>query len=271
LKWQSHHNNLLAVIGFLFNCSVNAQEGPAASAEELAVKLNNPVASLISVPFQNNLDYGIGTNHGAKYTLNFQPVIPIALSQKLNLITRYIIPVIDQQDITTEGKSEFGLSDATVSAFFSPSGSKNGWIWGAGPAFLVPIGTDDLLSTRKWGIGPTALILRQAKGFTYGFLANQLWSVAGDESRKDVNQLFLQPFFAYNWKTGAGLSLNSEMTFNWEDNSTIAFLNPMVTGVTKLGKQAVSLGLGPRIPLAAPSGSKPDFGLRAVSAKQKNE
>jgi hypothetical protein len=264
LKWKTPCKILMALACHLFHLSLNAQEKPGSSAQELAQKLNNPVASLISVPFQNNLDYGIGAYGGAKYTLNFQPVIPITLSRKWNLITRYIIPIIDQQDISAEGKSEFGLSDATVSAFFSPAGTRNGWIWGAGPAFLVPIGTHDLLSTRKWGIGPTALLLRQAKGLTYGFLANQLWSVAGNENRNDINQLFLQPFFAYNWKTGAGLSVNAEMTFDWKGNTTTAFLNPIVTGVTKLGNQAISLGVGPRIPLAGPSHSQPDFGLRAV-------
>lgn len=243
---------------------VRAQEKPGASAQDLAVKLSNPVASLISVPLQNNIDYGMSSYHGSKYTLNFQPVVPFHLSRNVNLITRYIIPIVDQHDITAEGTHQFGLSDATLSAFFSPVGSKSGVIWGAGPAFLVPIGTNDFLTTDKWGLGPTALILRQAKGFTYGLLVNQLWSFAGDENRNDVNQMFLQPFFAYNWKSGAGLSINSEMTFDWSSNSTTAFLNPLITGVTKLGKQAVSLGIGPRVPLAAPSGSKPAFGLRAV-------
>lgn len=258
IKW------LLLIPCVFFSVAIVAQEKPAADAQDIAVKLNNPVASLISVPFQSNLDYGIGQYNGSKYTLNFQPVIPFALNPKVNLITRYIIPIIDQHDVTGEGQHESGLSDATISAFFSPSKSKNSWIWGAGPAFLVPTGTDHLLSTRKWGIGPTVLVLRQSKGITYGLLTNQLWSVAGDENRKDVNQLFLQPFFAFNWKTGAGVSMNSELTFDWENNTTIAFLNPMITGVTKLGKQPVSLGVGPRIPLAGPSQSKPDFGLRAV-------
>lgn len=256
---QSSFKTTLLVITVGSSLCGSAQEKRAASAEELAVKLSNPVASLVSVPFQNNVDYGIGNFNGSKYTLNFQPVVPFALSKELNLITRYIIPLVDQHDVTGEGKGETDLSDATISAFFSPAGSKNGWIWGAGPAFLLPIGSDDLLSTRKWGIGPTALILRQVKGFTYGFLMNQLWSVAGDENRSNVNQLFLQPFFAYNWKSGAGLTMNSEMTFDWENKATAA-LNPIITGVTKLGKQAVSLGVGPRIPLAAPSQSKPDLG-----------
>jgi len=239
---------------------MRGQEQKGASAGQLANELSNPVASLISVPFQSNVDYGIGTYHGSKYTLNFQPVVPISLSAKLNLISRYIIPIVDQHNITGEGDDQFGLSDATISGFFSPVNSKNGWIWGAGPAVLVPIGTSDILSTRKWGIGPTALVLRQSNGLTYGFLVNQLWSFAGDKNRSDVNQMFLQPFFAKNWKSGAGISLNSEITCNWETNKTTAFLNPLVTGVTKLGKQVVSLGVGPRVPLGQPA----DFGFRGV-------
>lgn len=252
---------LQTITAITFPFFTMAQEKKGASAEELANKLSNPVASLISVPFQSNVDYGIGTHHGSKYTLNFQPVVPVTLNQKLNLITRYIIPIVDQHDITGEGENQFGLSDATISAFFSPVSSKNGWIWGAGPAFLVPIGTNDLLSTRKWGIGPTVLVLRQVNGLTYGFLANQLWSFAGDKNRSDVNQMFLQPFFAKNWKSGGGISINSELTFNWKTNTTMGFLNPLVTGVTKLGKQAVYLGVGPRIPLI---GQPADFGFRAV-------
>jgi len=254
-------NNVLSFIGVIILSSIlNGQEKTGVNAGEVANKLSNPVAGLISVPFQSNVDYGIGQYHGSKYTLNFQPVMPIGLSPKFHLITRYIIPIVDQHDITGEGDDQFGLADATISAFFSPIEGKNGWIWGAGPAFLVPVGTNDFLSARKWGIGPTAIVLRQANGLTYGFLVNQLWSFAGDENRSDVNQMFLQPFFAKNWKSGAGINVNSEITCNWASNTTTAFLNPTVTGVTKLGNQAVSLGVGPRIPLGQPA----DFGFRGV-------
>ena len=255
--------SLCAIISFL-SMNIFAQEKPGASAQELADKLSNPVANLISVPFQSNVDYGIGPYHGSKYTINFQPVVPITLSSKLNLITRYIIPIVDQHDITGEGEDQFGLSDATVSAFFSPSNSKNGLIWGAGPAFLLPLGTNDYLSTRKWAIGPTLLILKQVPGITFGFLTNQLWSFAGDKNRNDVNQLFFQPFFARSWKSGGGISVNSEMTFNWQAGTTVIFLNPVVNGVTKLGKQTVQLAVGPRIPITAPENGKTDFGFRGV-------
>jgi hypothetical protein len=264
MKTKNTNITLLFISGLLLPFLVKAQEKPATDAQALANKLANPAASLISMPLQNNIDYGIGPYNGSKYTLNIQPVIPISLGTKLNLITRYIIPVVDQHSITGQGEDQFGLSDATVSAFFSPANNKNGFIWAIGPAFLFPIGTDDLLSTRKWCIGPTALLLKQGNGLTFGFLTNQLWSFAGDENRTDVNQMFLQPFFTKNFKSGAGLGLNAEITFNWQAQTTIAFLNPSVSGITKLGKQTISLALGPRIPLGGPEESLSDFGLRAA-------
>jgi hypothetical protein len=101
-------------------------------------------------------------------------------------ITRYILPIVDQHDITGEGDIQFGLSDATISAFFTPVNSKNGLMWGAGPAFLIPTGTNDFLSARKWGIGPTAIILKQAAGFDLWFFSNHLWSFAGDEKPRVI-------------------------------------------------------------------------------------
>jgi hypothetical protein len=243
---------------------LKAQQKQGASAQELADKLSNPVASLISVPLQNNIDYGIGPHNGSKYTLNFQPVVPVQLNQKLNLIMRLVLPIIDQRDVTGENTSESGLSDATLTGFFAPTGTKNGLIWGLGPAFLIPTGTNDFLSTRKWGIGPSALVLKQAKGLTFGFLVNQLWSFAGDKSRSDVNQMFLQPFFAKNFKSGAGLGFNAEISSDWKSGNTTAFLNPIVTAISKLGTQTISMGVGPRIPVSGPASSRADWGLRAV-------
>jgi hypothetical protein len=259
----------LLTIGLIFaGVIVYAQEKPTAStetsAQELANKLANPVANLISVPLQNNTDYGIGKFNGSKNTLNIQPVIPIQLSKNLNLITRYIFPLVDQNDVTGDKTHQFGLSDATISGFFAPANSKNGLIWGVGPAILIPTGTNEFLTTKKWGIGPTALVLKQAKGLTYGMLINQIWSFAGDKDRTDVNQMFLQPFLTHNWKSGAGLGVNAEITSNWQAGNTTAFINPIVLGVTKLGSQTIQLALGPRIPVAAPSESKGKFGFRAV-------
>ena len=241
----------------------SAQEKVQESAADLAKKLANPIASLISVPLQNNIDVGIGENSGARYTLNIQPVLPFSLSKSINLITRVILPVIYQDNITGAGNNEFGLGDAVMSAFVSPSNANNGLTWGAGPVFLVPTGTDDFLTTKKFGVGPTAVALYQFSGFTLGALVNQIWSVAGNKSRPDVNQLFLQPFFSYSWKSGAGLGGVFEMTQNWEANTTTLWFIPSISGITSLGRQKIQLMIGPRFNLAAPGGAKADFGLRA--------
>lgn len=256
---------LLVFSFFLSSIAMVAQETkPVETAEDLAKKLSNPIASLISVPFQNNLDVGIGQFKGTRNTLNFQPVIPIRLSPKLNLITRVVLPFITQYNITKEGSYQSGLSDAVASAFFSPAVTKHGITWGVGPVFLLPVATDSLLASKKFGVGPTGVILGQIKGWTIGALVNQIWSVAGNKDRPDVNQMFVQPFVSYNWKSGAGIGINAEMTQNWRTNTTSIFINPVISGVTKLGKQTIQLVIGPRIQVAAPSGSKADFGVRAA-------
>ena len=247
----------IITLNFGVNIGIHAQQ----SAEELAKKLANPIASLISVPFQNNSDYGIGENKGSRNTMNFQPVIPFNLSKKMTLITRYILPFVTQYHITAPGAKQTGLSDAVVSAFFSPANDK--FTWGVGPVFLVPTATNEGLASKQFGIGPTAVILKQKGAWTFGALVNQIWGVAGGENRPEVNQLFLQPFLVHNWKSGAGIGLASEITQNWTANTTIAYVVPTVSGVTKLGKQTVSLAVGPRWAIG-PHNLRSDWGWRAV-------
>jgi hypothetical protein len=236
------------------------------SHEELAKKLQNPIANLISVPFQSNFDFGFGNDeHGWRYTLNIQPVIPITLTEALNLITRTIVPVIYQGDVVDDGgPSQFGLGDITQSFFFSPKKPAFGkLIWGIGPAFLWPTATNDSLGTEKWGAGPTGVALVQEGPWTIGLLVNHIWSYAGDDNRSDVNSTFLQPFVSHTWKSGFSLGVNTESTYDWEGDQWTAPINLFASQLVKFGKLPVNLEVGGRYYVEAPDGG-PEWGLRFV-------
>ena len=158
-------------------------------ADELAKQLSNPIASLISVPLQSNFDFGAGVDDdGFAYTLNVQPVIPISISDDWNMISRTIVPIAFRDYLPPPDGNTFGLGDITQSLFFSPkTPGPGGIIWGVGPVFLIPTATDDFLGTGKFGIGPTAVVLKQAGPWTVGVLGNHIWSVAGEDDREDVN------------------------------------------------------------------------------------
>ena len=236
------------------------------SNEEIVKKLNNPVATPITVPFENNTDFGIGDLNATLNVMKLQPVVPAKLSPNLNLISRVIVPFVTQYNIYDVGAHQTGLADVLASFFISPAATKNGFFWGAGPVFLLPAATNDYLGSKKWGAGPTTVFLQQAKGWTYGSLVNQVWSFAGDEERPDVSQLYVQPFLIHNWKSGAGLGIGSEITEDWENNTTTIFIIPTVSGLTRIGRQTISLTIGPRINVKAPDGRKADFGIRSQIA-----
>jgi hypothetical protein len=235
-------------------------EGASDSAAELAKKTLNPVADLISVPFQYNADFNIGPKDATRSTLNIQPVIPIGLNEDWNLIVRTILPVINIDSVADGVDSKNGIGDVTQSFFLSPKKPVDGWILGAGPAFLWPTGTDGL-SGRKWGLGPTAVALRQEHGWTYGMLANHIWSFAGSDSTANVNATFLQPFISYTFKTHTSITLNSETTYDWNESEAIVPVNLLVSQILKIGKLPVSIQAGPRYYAEGPSGNA-DWGFR---------
>lgn len=228
----------------------------------LAMKLQNPVAALISVPFQSNFEWGGGPgSEGFKYLLNFQPVIPISITEHWNLISRTIVPVIHQDDVVPDS-TQGGLGDILQSLFFSPKEPlPGGIILGVGPAFLLPTSTEDFLGAQKFAVGPTAVALRQHSGWTYGMLANHLVSTGGTDATEDVNATYLQPFLSFTSRTHTTVALNTESTYDWEDSKWTVPLNLMVSQLLKLGGQPMQFQLGPKLYVAGPTGAA-DWGIR---------
>ena len=268
----------LALACALPSASAQSQNPPPAAAgagadapnseAELAKKLNNPVAALISVPIQNNWDFGIGQAGAMKYTANIQPVIPIGISDDWNLILRTIMPVIYQEQLVDSKvpasaslhSSHAGLGDITQSFFFSPKEPVGGWILGAGPVGYYPTETDSALGTGMWGAGPTVVALQQKDGFTYGILANHIWSFAG-WGPQNMNATYLQPFLSYTTKTYTTPSINTESTYNWQAQQWTVPINVSIQQLVKIGKLPVAFQIGYRYYAQRPAGG-PDWGLR---------
>ncbi len=223
-----------------------AEAGTSQATEALQKATQNPVASLISVPVQNNSNFGVNPGYRNQDVLNIQPVIPIGISKDWNLLVRWIAPIVYQPIPNQPSAPEtgvYGLGDMLPTFFISPK-KPGKVIWGAGPVFQLPTATSNYLGQGKLGIGPSVVVLTQPGHWTLGVLVNNVWSVAGSGSRPDVNQFLLQYFINYNLKKGWFITWQPTLTANWEAPSGSQWVVPFGGGVgriMKLGYQPVSL------------------------------
>lgn len=210
----------------------------AAAQDDLAKQAQNPIANMISVPFQNNTNFGIGPYNRTQNVLNIQPVIPFNLTKDWLVVSRWIMPIVYQPDVSERSGGRFGLGDFSPSFFFVPSSRLTGLpknlLIGIGPALQLPTATSSRLGAQKWGLGPTAVIVYTPGKWVLGALANNIWSL-GDGS-KGTNQFLVQPFVNYNMSDGWYLVSAPVITANWNLRPSERWIVPLGGGVGKILK-----------------------------------
>ena len=218
--------------------------GQQQEAGDLAKQSQNPIGNMVSLPFQNNTSFGIGPNDSVSNVLNIQPVYPVGISKKWNLINRGIVPLIYQEPLFPEiGSSLSGLGDISYTGFISPA-KPGKIIWGVGPALLLPTATEDRWASDKWSGGPGVVVLAMPGHWVLGALVQNVWSFAGDDDAEEVNLFTLQPIINYNLKKGWYLTSVPVMTANWTAPSDNRWTIPLGGGfgrIVKWGKQPLDL------------------------------
>jgi hypothetical protein len=237
------HARALLAIGTLLCADASPSLGQ--DAPSLANVAQNPVASVISLPFELNSNFGVGVKDNPQYVLNIQPVVPFRLTSNWNLITRTIFTVVYQPLLAPGVGESGGLSDLQLSLFLSPA-KPGAVIWGIGPIVGIPTGTKRIFGSGKVSVGPSAAALTIKGPWVVGAVANNLFSIAGEEDRTDVNQLLVQPFVNYNFAGGWYLTASPVITADWEVKADQRWTVPVGGGggkIFRIGRQPLNASL----------------------------
>ena len=210
---------------------------------DLAKQTQNPIADLISLPFQYNTFFGTGPKGKTQNTLLVQPVIPMEMNKDWNFIARPIIPFIDQPAFTDTQHRNQGLGNVQFQGFFSPKEKVGDWILGFGPNLEFPTnsGPDGRFGSDNWSAGPAFVALQMKGPWVYGGLFTHLWSYHGNDP--EVNLTSIQPFINYNLEDGWYLSSSPIILADWSADSRQRWTIPIGGGfgrVFKIGKQPIN-------------------------------
>jgi hypothetical protein len=228
----------------------------------LAKEVANPIANLARVPLKFTYQTGLGPKHASTVTLLAQPLTPFSLNENWNLLVQTNVPLSYLGSVAHGFDSAFGLGDTVQNFYFVPvEPSRRGWLYGFGPAFQWPTATNDSLGTGKWGAGPTGALVRQYAGWTYGIVADQIWSYAGDDERKRVNIALLHPLMTYTWQTGTSVTAESDSSYDWISHQWTVPVQFSVAQVVMRGRRPVQLSIGGRYYAERHAGA-PEWGLQ---------
>ena len=254
----------------LASACIQAQAPPPATpagsgggdASALADKLANPIASLISVPFQFNYDRGIGADHGGTaVTMKFQPVVPFAIGKDWTYIVRPIVPLEWLRDL--DGFSGNGVGPIAVETFFSPT-STGKTIWGIGPYMSFPSASGPEYGSKQWGVGVSFVGMVRPGSWTIGMLGYQSWNAGGSAVGGTTNTTYWQPFVSYVTKDAWTFTLDTESSYNWDTHRSSNPMNAIVSKLVYFGKQPVSFAVGARYYLTSTPGGAEGWGGRAT-------
>ena len=263
-----------AGINYKFESGLSAQaEAPKpkhsaapSEDEDLQKQSQNPIADLVSVPFQSNTNFNAGPFNRTQEVFNIQPVVPMHLNDDWNVISRTIIPLLSQPSPFFDSNTN-GIGDITQSLFLSPTNPAK-LIWGVGPVFTVPSANDPILGTGRYLFGPTAVLVVTPPHWVIGVLLNNQWSVGGNPLRPPVNAFLAQPFANYNMAHGWYLNTSPIITADWLAAPGQRWTVPVGGGigrVFRLGDQPVNASIAAYYNAVRPTGA-PAWSLRTTLA-----
>ena len=248
--------------------AVTVSAKPAVDSVDIAKKLANPIANMISVPLQYQFSRGVGLNQGgSEQTLLFQPVAPFNLGGGDIFIVRPIVAGVREvsvQDASGKSFSGYGIASVTLESFYAPN-TNSSWIWGIGPYAQSPSGNSGKFGSQQTGAGVTGVVLNRDGPWTYGLLGYQSWNVGGNPTYGTQNNLYGQPFVAYTNKEAWTYTVNMEALYNYDAHRTS---NPLYAGVSKLmvfDGVPVSFGAGPMYYVSNTPGGPSGWGARATA------
>lgn len=219
----------LLFLGLIGVFSVTAQEDEGSDEADMAKAAQNPVASIYSLPFQNNTVWGVGPYDRPQNILNIQPVIPIPIGSKINMINRIIMPVITMPS-GTEDASSTGFGDISYTMWFSPAKAGK-VIWGVGPVFQLGTASDDIFGSGEFGIGPSLVVLTMPGSWVTGAVINNVKTYGDAEE----NKFLFNPFANYNFDNFYMVS-GPIITANWNAPDGQKWVVPFGGGAGKVFK-----------------------------------